>query len=155
MDTATFSGIVDSIYEAALSPERWPGALQKLGDAFDCHCGALIDRNLRTMEGRVTTTGFDASSQHEFLEVWSARDILRQKTKAWRPGAIESDHDILPRSELLASDFYNGFMKPRDIYSVLRLTLKLENKFLNAISLMRPRSAQERRRHRRPVSRCS
>jgi DNA-binding CsgD family transcriptional regulator len=143
MDTATFSGIVDGIYEAALSPEHWPGALQKLGDALGCHCGALIDRNLRTMQGRLITTGFDASSQREFLEVWSARDILRLKTKAWRPGAVEADHDILPRSELLASDFYNGFMAPRDIHSVLRLTLALENKFLNAISLMRSRSAQE------------
>jgi DNA-binding CsgD family transcriptional regulator len=136
-----FSGILDAVYESAIAAERWPDALQKLADAFHCGSVALIDRNLRTMEGRVTTTGIDPASQREFLEVWSAYDILRQKTKAWQPGAIETDQQILPRSELLASDYYNGFMKPRDMHAVMRLTLAIEGKFLKVITIIRPYSA--------------
>lgn len=143
MDLVAFSSILDGVYETAVSPNRWPDALQKLGGAFACGSVALIDRNLRTMQGRVTTTGIDAASQHEFLEVWSAHDILRRKTKTWRPGAIETDQQILPRSELLASDYYNGFMKPRDMRAVMRLTLAHQDQFLKVITMIRPRSADD------------
>ncbi len=143
MDAAEVSGILDAIYESAVVPDRWPQALDRLGQAFDCRCVALIDRNLRSLEARVATSGVDASSQREFLDVWSARDLVRLRTREWRPGAIDLDHQIVPKAELLASDYYNGFMKPRDMHTVMRLTLAHRNRFLTIISLVRPRSADE------------
>jgi DNA-binding CsgD family transcriptional regulator len=141
MNAADVSKILDAVYEAALFPEHWPQALNRLGQAFDCTSVALIDRNLRTLEGRASTSGVDASSQREFFNVWSARDPVRLRTRSWRPGAIELDHQIVPRSEILASDYYNGFMKPRDMRSLMRLTLAHRNRFLTIISLVRPPSA--------------
>src|SRR4051812_29952195 len=122
MNVADVPGILDAVYESAVFPERWPQALDRLGEAFDCTSVALIDRNLRTLEAQVKTSGVDTSSQREFLDVWSARDLVRLRTRSWRPGAIEPDHHIVPKPELLASDYYNGFMKPRDMKAVLRLT---------------------------------
>ena len=66
MNGADASGIIDAIYDSAIFPDRWPQALERLGRAFGCHCVALIDRNLRTLEARVETSGVDASSQREF-----------------------------------------------------------------------------------------
>ncbi|HEY5930936.1 MAG TPA: helix-turn-helix transcriptional regulator [Burkholderiales bacterium] len=143
MDAAAVPGILDAVYDSALFPGRWPQALEKLGQAFDCTSVALIDRNLRTLEGRVSASGVDASSQREFLDHWSARDIVRLRTRSWRPGAIEPDHHIVPRHELLASDYYNGFMKPRDMRTVMRLTLAHQNQFITIISLVRPHSAED------------
>jgi DNA-binding CsgD family transcriptional regulator len=143
MNGADVSGIIDAIYDSAIFPDRWPQALERLGRAFDCHCVALIDRNLRTLEARVETSGVDASSRREFLDVWSARDLVRLRTQSWRPGAIELDRQIVPQPELLASDYYNGFMKPRDMHSLMRLTLAHRGKFLTIISLLRPHSAED------------
>ena len=53
------------------------------------------------------------------------------------------DQQIVPKAELLASDYYNGFMKPRDMHTVMRLTLAHRDKFLTIISLVRPLSADE------------
>jgi DNA-binding CsgD family transcriptional regulator len=143
MNAGEVSGILDAVYEAAVFPEHWPQALDKLRQAFDCTSVALIDRNLRTLEGRASTSGVDAASQREFFEVWSARDTVRLRTRSWRPGAIELDHQIVPKPEILASDYYNGFMKPRDMHALMRLTLAHRNKFLTIVSLVRPRSAGE------------
>ena len=143
MDAAEVSEILDTVYDSAVFAERWPQALDKLQQAFDCTCVALIDRNLRTLEARVDTSGVDASSQREFLDFWSARDPVRQRTRSWRPGAIDLDHQIVPRAEILASDYYNGFMKPRDMHALMRLTLAHRNQFLTIISLVRPHSAGE------------
>ena len=143
MDAAEVSGILDATYQSAVFPDRWPQALEKLGQTFNCRSVALIDRNLRSLEARVETSGVDTSSQREFLDVWSARDLVRLRTRQWRPGAIEIDQEIVPKRELLASDYYNGFMKPRDMHTVMRLTLAHRDKFLTIISLVRPPSAGE------------
>lgn len=143
MDATGVPGILDAVYESAVFPDRWPQALEKLGRAFDCKSVALIDRNLRSLEARVETSGVDTSSQREFLDFWSARDPVRLRTREWRPGAIEIDQQVVPKAELLASDYYNGFMKPRDMHTVMRLTLAHRERFLTIISLVRPPSAGE------------
>jgi DNA-binding CsgD family transcriptional regulator/PAS domain-containing protein len=125
MNEAGFSEIVGSIYDAAASYELWPEAMDRLGRVFGCNCVSLIDRDLRTMAGRATSWGIDDDGQREFFDVWSTRNILVERTRAWSPGRIETDVDILPKAELLASDYYNGFMKPRDMHAVMRLTLSV------------------------------
>ena len=97
------------------------------------------------MEGRAAAIGIDPASQREFFEVWSKHDILRQRTRAYRPGAVETDHDILPRRDLLRSDYYNGFMKPHDMHAYMRMTLSIEDECRKIISLRaRSRSATTR-----------
>jgi DNA-binding CsgD family transcriptional regulator/PAS domain-containing protein len=138
MEEAQFSLVLDAVYDAATSCERWPVALERLGQAFGSNYVGLIDRNWRTREGRAIAVGVDLASQREYFEVWSTHDTLRQWTPAYRPGAIETDRDIMARSDLLRSDYYNGFMKPRDMHAVLRMTLAVRNESLKIISLSRP-----------------
>jgi DNA-binding CsgD family transcriptional regulator/PAS domain-containing protein len=138
MDEPAFSRVLDTIYDAATSFDRWPAALERIGKLFGASYVGLIDRNLNTMEGRAITVGIDLPSQREYFEVWSTHDVLRQWTPAYRAGAVQTDRDILPRTELLRSDYYNGFMKPRDLGAFLRFTLILEPGFRKILSMKRP-----------------
>ena len=90
------------------------------------------------MEGRAIAIGIDAAGQREYFDVWSKRDIIRLSTRAYRPGAIELDRDILPRRDLLRSDYYNDFMKPHGMYGYMRMTLSIEDGFRKIISMSRP-----------------
>ena len=138
MNELAFSHTLDAVYDAATSFDRWPVALGHLERALDCSYVGLIHRNLRTMEGRAVALGIDAAGQREYFDHWSKHDIIIQKTSAYRPGAVETDRDILPRAELLRSDYYNGFLKPHDMHAYLRITLSQENGFRKIISLSRP-----------------
>jgi DNA-binding CsgD family transcriptional regulator/PAS domain-containing protein len=140
MQEQQFSRILDAVYDTVTSFDRWQDALERIGEAFGCSYAGLIDRNLNTMEGRAVAFGVDAAGQREYFDVWSTRDILRQWTPAYRAGMVETDHDILPRKDLLASDYYNGFMKPRDMHAVMRMTLVAEPGYRRIISMSRPAS---------------
>lgn len=140
MDQSAFSHALDAIYDSAVSFDRWPAALDHFVQAFDCSYVGLIQRNLRTMEGRAVALGIDAAGQRDYFDVWSKRDIFMQKTSVFRPGAVETDQDILPRQELLRSDYYNGFHAPRDMHAFLRITLSQENGLRKIISMARPAS---------------
>jgi DNA-binding CsgD family transcriptional regulator/PAS domain-containing protein len=143
MEEAGFSQALDAIYDAATEFERWPAALERLGDAFGASYVALLDRNVRTMQARASAIGLDPASQREFFDIWSERDVLRLRTRAYRAGAVETDHDILPRRDLLRSDYYNGFMKPHDMHVYMRMTLSVEDECRSIISFARPMSLGE------------
>jgi DNA-binding CsgD family transcriptional regulator len=113
-----------------------------LGQAFSCSYVGLIDRNLRTMEGRAIAVGIDQSGQREYFETWSKHDLLRLWTRTFRPGAIETDVEIVPRSIMLRSDYYNGFLKPHDMHTTLRITLAVGSGFRKIISMARPASLE-------------
>ena len=143
MDEQSFSRILDAVYDAATAFERWPAALEQFGQAFACSYVGMIDRNLRTNEGRATAIGIDVSGQREYFEVWSKHDLLRLWTRTYRPGPVETDREILPRNDLVRSDYYNCFLKPRDMHVVMRITLATENGFRKFISMTRPTSLGE------------
>lgn len=140
MDEATFSHVLDGVYDATTAFDRWTAPMDRLGKAFHSAYTGLIDRNLRTMEGRAAAVGIDAAGYREYFDVWSNRDVLRQWTPAFRAGAIERDPEILPREELVRSDYFNGFMKPRDHSSFIRMTLVVGPVFRKIISMSRPAS---------------
>lgn len=143
MDEPSFSLILDAVYDAATTFERWPVALDRIGQAFGCSYVGLIDRNLRTMEGRASAVGIDLPGQREYFEVWSKHDLLRLWTRAYRPGVVETDREILPRPHLLRSDYYNCFLKPRDMHTVMRITLATDDGFRKFVSMSRPNSLGE------------
>jgi DNA-binding CsgD family transcriptional regulator/PAS domain-containing protein len=140
MEERTFSQLLDAVYDAATSFDRWSDVLRQAGDAFGCSYAGLIERNLTTLEGRAVAVGVDEASRREYLEVWSTRDTLRQWAPAAHAGAVETDRDILPREDLLRSDYYNGFMKPRDMHAVVRMTIAAEPGYRKIISMARPAS---------------
>jgi len=141
MDGEIFSRTIEAIYDAAASADRWPVALDQLREAFGCNRVALVNRNLETMQGNAI--GMDVSSLGEYFSVWKERNIYNRRTSIWRAGEILTGEQIVPASDLLRSDYYNGFLKPRDSYSLLRISLRVEDQIHQSISLSRPRSADE------------
>ena len=97
MNEALFSSAVDAIYDAAVTPEHWNVALERLGGFFGCKIATLIGRNIRTSQGHGVAVGVDAVSQMEFFSVWGKRNPFVQALSRVRPNAIDTDRDILPR----------------------------------------------------------
>lgn len=152
MQETAFAQTLDAIYDAAVDHGRWPVALRLLGDNFDCTGVSLIERNIRTSQSRGAASGIDLGGQREYFEIWDARNVFVQRTRNWRVGAIELDRQILPQADILASDYYNGFLKPRDMHGLLRLALHIEGETLRSISLLRAQCSGEFRQD--DVERC-
>jgi len=140
MDAETYSRALDAIYDAAVSAGGWPAALDHLGKMFASHRVALVDPNLETMQG--TAIGMDAADRSEYFDVWRDKNIYNIRTPIWQAGEIITGDQILSVSELLRSDYYNGFLKPRDSFHLLRISLSVEDYTHQSISLARPQSAE-------------
>jgi hypothetical protein len=81
--------------------------------------------------------GSDAAAVREYFSVWRHRNFLVNNTRAWRPGAVETDRHMVARDRLVRSDFFNEYMKHYDADRVLRLSLLTEAGVHQSISLSR------------------
>src|SRR5579863_3779857 len=140
MNGENLSPIIETIYDAAASHDCWPDTLSRLGTAFRSNRCALVERNLETMHG--SAIGMDPPSRDEYFSVWKERNIYNTRTPIWRAGEIVTGPQIVPISELLRSDYYNDFLRPRDSFHLLRISLRIEDHVHQSISLTRPRSAE-------------
>jgi DNA-binding CsgD family transcriptional regulator len=143
MKTEVALSILDSIYAAGTLPERWPVALGKLAHVFNCSCVSLVDKNTLTSKGSAFSWGIDAAGEREYMDYWLPRNIFHLRTRVWRPGQVETDRTILPKSELLRSDYYNGFLKPFEMHAMLRVALSAGETSVHLLALARAQSAGE------------
>ena len=150
------SSILDNVYTAGTSPEVWPIALEQLGQYFDCSCVSLVKKDLRTAQGTAFQWGVDPSDAREYLTYWLPRNVFHHRTRVWRPGHIETDRTILPKQELLRSDYYNGFLKPHDMHAMMRVALHIDDRSLHILALARSEQAgeYEQARHQRASAAC-
>jgi DNA-binding CsgD family transcriptional regulator/PAS domain-containing protein len=152
MTEEDFGLVLDAIYDAAAAPDLWNVALNRLSGFFGCKIATLIDRNIKTSHGRGIAVGVDAASQVEFFSVWGARNPFVQALRQVTPNAVDTDQDILPKRTLMMSDYYNGFMRQRDMHSLLRFTLQKDQDYHQSISIMGPRSMGDF--GKRDIERC-
>ena len=138
MNETLVASTIDAIYDASTAPENWTIALERLSQCFGSRIATIIDRNVKTMEGSGVAIGVDAPSQVEFFTVWGTRNPFVQALKNKSPSVIDTDQDVLSKDALLASDYYNGFMRQRDMHSMLRITLQKDDELHRSISIMGP-----------------
>lgn len=110
--TATMSGIeeaVNSFYEAALSPERWPAALDSLAAAFDSGGVTLVRRS--TKLGSIAVSGTIAPIIPDYFAspIEDPRELLRPSTQE---GFLPDQAHFSPR-EISRNPYYQEFLRPR------------------------------------------
>lgn len=142
MDTERFSQLTDAIYDAAIDPQRWSLALDEIQRAFRATAVALILRDTANMRGHWLST-HTPEAERDFWGHWRSRNPLAIAAITPRPKVVETDQEILLKSDFLATDYYNEFMRRHDLDAVLMLWLKREGATQVSLSVPRSRSMGE------------
>jgi len=138
--------LVDRIYAAAEAPELWPDALERLAEASQS-AATIIYRNMDAHEGgvdvavRVTPEAADSYQQYfHRLDPWG--NSPRTATLI-RPGAVVDGDELIDRSDLRATEYYNDFARPNGLTRVLVGTIAMHGPFVSVLSLIRDEGAGE------------
>lgn len=107
--------IIEAFYDAAFLPDGWQLAMNRLG-AIMPSVGVAIygyDYSSSSNLGQVGT-GFDPAALESFVAHYS-------KVNAWAPhfarvpvGTLLNSDQVLPRRELLKSEYYHDWLRPQD-----------------------------------------
>ena len=128
-----------SIYDAALEPGQWQVALKRLASLFRAPFADKFSRNHDRSFYQGIAIGLDATDYHgQFLGVWSKRNVWRARRPVTQAGEIVTSRDILPKEELIRSEMYNDYLRPRELHEGLRLAIWSGPTGIEDISLLRP-----------------
>lgn len=143
MDQDAIDGLIERIYDLALEPDRWPDLLARLAAACGGHAAGLEQEHVESEQGAGVVVGLDPSIVRTYFDYYAGRNVLRRidgfgdMIAGFRPG-ITIDQECLPRSELVRTEFYNDFLQPAAINSVLTMGLWGEGQSVTALSVYRP-----------------
>lgn len=108
-----FSETVSAIYEAAVRPENWPAALEKVGACFDAEGAVII-----FYSGNSETDFIHSPGLHDAVKLYQAEDWHRKDLHALRAmelhltaGDIFDDFSVATREEIGRHPIYTDFFR--------------------------------------------
>ena len=143
MDQDAIDGFIERIYDLALEPDRWSDLLARIAAACGGHAAGLEQEHVDAEQGAGLTVGLDPSVVRTYFDYYAGRNVLRRfdgfgdAIASFAPD-ITIDQQCLARSELIRTEFYNDFLQPAAINSVLSMGLWGEGQSVTALSVYRP-----------------
>lgn len=132
---------VVAIYDAARIGTAWGDALATISDLFDANTATLFARNIRTMEGQSVGVGLNVgvneNDSREYFQVWGRRNPFVNARAQWIAGEIKTDEQMLARSELIKTAYFNEYMRRFEADRVLHLSIATLDQTHYSISLSR------------------
>ncbi len=106
------SALIDLVYRAALEPEEWPvflGAMTK-STGSELTCLLLLDDSNRAGEA-LWQYGVPPDAQREYPRWVPFNPYARAQASVMSSGTLVRGDMLVPRAELLASEFYNDYLR--------------------------------------------
>lgn len=138
MKEDSLTSAIGTVYDMAAGAGSWSSVLKTLSCALNCHFAAAISTNTeRTLPQSVAVVGIDAGDHSEFLKTWHKRSVWGARRPARVAGEVVSSCSIIAWPELLRTEMFNVYLKPRGIDVGLRLDILCSPGQSQSVSLAR------------------
>lgn len=116
--------LVDSIYEAAVDPEKTTAFLAKLNRALQCPASELLAHDSSALRASIAASvGLDEACLQRYRQ-YAAQDPFMARGRAYMvPGTVFTGSMIVPDEELVRTEFYNLYMRPSDLHHLIGGTI--------------------------------
>jgi len=108
--TADFSRLIHLIYEAAVQPAHWSGAVAAVAASVDANKGLLFTPYLGPQDGGlVFPWNISEADMQRWATSYIEHDIwaaAAREHEGWHEGAVYADEDLVPREMLEQSLFF-------------------------------------------------
>lgn len=153
------NSILDLIYGAAVEPHLWVPVMEGLVDLTGGNSAWLSRLNIANGQGDGLIARMDPEQVRRYqahfgaINPFSTVPDPRSFMAGFTP-RITVDEDWLPKADLQSSEYYNGFLAPQDVHSMMFVRLAAYDLDVCAVTLHRPRRAGGfEDRHRKLVER--
>lgn len=147
MQNSHAEGFLDLLYGAAVEPDLWPVAMERFADMLG-GSGAWLSRlSMADGSGAGIVSRIDPDRMPAYDQYYArlnpfsnARDP-EAFMAGWTP-TILTDLAWLSKADLRRTEYYNDFMHPQDIESVMMIRLAARGVEISSLTVNRPRSAE-------------
>lgn len=113
-ESEVVSQIIGGIYDAALDPERWPDALEKICAFVPGSMGNIFTQDaVNESAERIFTWGHDTHYMTLYVQKYVGLNPIFPSAMFIPVGDIYSVSDIMSHSELMATRYYREWLRPQ------------------------------------------
>lgn len=127
MEAEKLSSVIGAVYEAALDPSLWDDAVLRLVDAFapmHWHVAMLFWERAQTASARfVASASLAAHARELYVAQFAGRNPWSRRLATLPAGRVVDSDDLVSRSELVASPFYQHFLSAWDMTRSIAVVL--------------------------------
>jgi DNA-binding CsgD family transcriptional regulator len=116
--------VVEHIYDAAADPGQWPAVLDRICATYPASQAVMVSHDAAIRDGSIFYSArWPAEFTNAYNDYYASRNpwvpnILR------RPVGLAAPMEFMvPRTELLKTEFYNDFLRPQGLISGIGVTL--------------------------------
>lgn len=146
VSAGTVSSLIALIYDAALDARRWPDFLAAFADAVGGSSTQILHHDVRDSGGTISTCiRLDPDARRKYDEYFVTIDpwISRGKaTGVLRPGTVHIGEAIVPRSEMVKTEYYSDLARPYGVSRVLGAVIHCDDTTMSNLSSLRPDSRE-------------
>jgi len=140
---AKLSGVLGSLYDAALEPEQWPAVLAAIRTAVGAEVSALFhwDAGASPVTGNVSAiSGYPESSVATYEKYFSRIDIRRPAVTGLPPGTVYLDDRQMAFADVSRSEIFHDFYRPRGLGHCMAAQFFADPVRISMLSVHRPLS---------------
>lgn len=119
IDERTFGGLINAIYEAAAHSSRWPEALRLISSVCASHTTVLTRQGESLGESWSLAPECDPAYYESYCNHYHGVNPLWHRAASAPMGTVQTDQMIMPKDELVRTEFYNEFLVPQELGSML------------------------------------
>lgn len=132
--------LIDHLYESAIRPEQWQGAMGELARLLDASAAALFVHSSQTERILSADHGLSEESKRVYREHYATNDLFYDRARSRglvNSGWTATGEELISDAELFPTEYFNDFLlrfdTVRHCFAVMRYGSTTAN-----ISLMRP-----------------
>ena len=141
----TEEGFLDLLYGAVVEPELWIPAMERFADLTGGTSAWLSRLNVANGGGSGVIARIDPKMPTLYHQHYGALNPFAVAPdpaaymRAWSPRILTEDECLDPDG-LVAGEYYNDFMRPQDVHSVMIVRLSAQGQETCALTINRPKS---------------
>ena len=148
MDRTDCGDFLDLLYDAALDSALWVPVMERFADMVGGTSVVVSRLSVKDGSGGGMVARADPVWRAVYLEHFAQLNPLNNVEnpasylRNWAP-RILTDEDWMPKEDLIRTEYYNDFLTPLDIHSVLMIRLARHGAATDVLNVSRPRGRSQ------------
>jgi DNA-binding CsgD family transcriptional regulator/PAS domain-containing protein len=137
------ASLIAAIYEAGMDFSLWPYVLGRIASAFGVSSASMARQGRTASECWGFAVGIDPIIPENYLKYYHGVDPLWQSTSSAPAGTVQTDTMVIPRRELVRTEFFNDFLLPQGVEGLLNAIVLVEDGRQSIVTLHGDRQFDE------------
>lgn len=120
------ASLIGAIYEAGMDFSLWPYVLGRIATAFNAHSAGIAGQGRTLSECWGFSSAIDPEVEKKYIDYYHSVNPVWQRASSTPVGTVQTDTMVVPRRELKRTEFFNDFLVPHQVESMLNAVVLVE-----------------------------